>query len=55
MTCFQIGPVELRSISLHGRITFFVCHLNGLFIHLFGEYFDMVNKSEKGYHLSKYN
>ena len=30
-------------------------HLNGLFIHLFGEYFDTVNKSEKGYHLSKYN
>ena len=30
-------------------------HLNGLFLHLFGEYFDMVNKSEKGYHLSKYN
>ena len=30
-------------------------HLIGLFIHLFGEYFDMVNKSEKGYHLSKYN
>ena len=30
-------------------------HLNGLFIHLFGEYFDSVNKSEKGYHLSKYN
>ena len=32
MTCFQIGPVESRSISLHGRITFFVCHLKGLFI-----------------------
>ena len=30
-------------------------YLNGLFIHLFGEYFDTVNKSEKGYHLSKYN
>ena len=30
-------------------------HLNGLFIHLFGEYFDTANKSEKGYHLSKYN
>ena len=30
-------------------------HLNGLFIHLFGDYFDTVNKSEKGYHLSKYN
>ena len=30
-------------------------YLNGLFTHLFGEYFDMVNKSEKGYHLSKYN
>ena len=30
-------------------------HLNGLFIHLFGEYFDTVNKSEKVYHLSKYN
>ena len=27
----------------------------GKFIHLFGEYFDTVNKSEKGYHLSKYN
>ena len=30
-------------------------HLNGLFVHLFGDYFDTVNKSEKGYHLSKYN
>ena len=30
-------------------------HLYGLFTHLFGEYFDTVNKSEKGYHLSKYN
>ena len=30
-------------------------YLNGLFTHLFGEYFDTVNKSEKAYHLSKYN
>ena len=30
-------------------------YLNGLFNHLFGEYFDTVNKSEKAYHLSKYN
>jgi hypothetical protein len=29
-------------------------YLNGLFIHLFGEYFDTANTSKKEYHLSKY-
>ncbi len=49
------GKIDNEKDCRPAQTSIMTPHLNGLFIHLFGEYFDTVNKSEKVYHLSKYN
>ena len=49
------GKIENEKDYRPAQTSIISPHLDELFIHLFGEFFDTVNRSEKGYHLSKYN